>query len=304
MLHVGAVLLGLLQTEARVVAEVVHEHRSRSLLHPYRTALLILRASPTAVDDGIVVDSHVGERHHLAVAGVGELEGVGAGVVYHVVGYVELAARLHVDSLAAVGSVARIGEDVASNHAVAAREVGLVVVVVVEEAVGDDKLAVDVAEVESRHAAVDGGLEELVLERCRRLGRRGAGVGYVYMVEHHFLRVVAADDAAPGFGLLAVGGEGDGLLGCTEAVEVAQHHHFYRHLHVSLARHRHARLYIERCADGYLYALAQRGVVRPHERAYRILRHGGLYDVCRTLVGVAVVACIIVRIDVVVLARR
>ena len=142
-----------------------------------------------------------------------------------------------------------------------------------EEAVCHYELTVHVAEVEGRHTAVDCGLEEFVLEGSRRLGRCGSGVGYFNMVEHHFLGVVTADDAAPVCSLLCVGGEGDRLLRRSHAIEVAKDNYFHRHLNSRLASDCHARLDIERGADRNLHTLRQGGVLGPNEGAYWIFCH-------------------------------
>ena len=165
MLYISTILLWLLQAETGIVDEVVHEDWLRCLLYPDRTTLLVLGTAPAAVDDGIVIGGHLGERNHLAIAGIRKLEGVGAGVVDDVVGYIELATRLHVDGLTAIGCISAISKDVVDNHTITTCEVSLVVVVIMEETVCHHKLAVHITEVEGWHTAIDGGLEKLVLER-------------------------------------------------------------------------------------------------------------------------------------------
>ena len=237
MLNVYTILFRLLHTVAAIIYEVVHEDRLCCLLHPYRTTFLVLGAAPSAIHYGVVVDSHLSEWNHFAVAGIRKLECIGAGVVDDVVGNIELAASFHVDSLATVGGIAGIGKDVVYDHAVAAGEVCLVVVVVVEEAVSNDELAVHIAEVEGRHTAVDGSLEQFVLERCRRFRRCGSGIGDVDMAEHYLLGIVSADYSSPVFSLLGVGSESDRLLCRSHTIEIAKHHDFYRHLNLRLACH-------------------------------------------------------------------
>ena len=85
------------------------------------------------------------------------------------------------------------------------------------------------------------------------------------MVEHHLLRVVTADYASPVGGLLGVGGNGHRLLGCSHAIEIAENHNLDGHLDIRLAGHGDARLDVERCADGNLHALCERGVLGPYE---------------------------------------
>ena len=165
MLHIYTILLWLLQTETGIVDEVVHEDWLSCLLYPDRTTLLVLGTAPATVDDGVVIGGHLRERNHLAIASIRKLEGVGAGVVDDVVGYIELATRLHVDGLTTIGCISAIGKDIVDNHAVTTGKVSLVVVVVMEETVGHHKLAVHITEVEGWHTAIDGGLEKLVLER-------------------------------------------------------------------------------------------------------------------------------------------
>lgn len=162
--EVGTVLFRLLQAETAVVYKVVDKCRSNSLLKPDTSTLLVLGATPTAVYDSVVVGSELCKRNNLAVAGIGQFEGIGASIVYYVVGNVEFATRLNVDSLATVCGIATVGKYAVVYHALTSCEISLVVVVVMYEAVCHYKLAVDVAEVEGRHAAVDGALEEVVLE--------------------------------------------------------------------------------------------------------------------------------------------
>ena len=165
MLHISTILLWLLQSETGIVDEIVHEDWLRCLLYPDRTTLLVLGTAPAAIDDGVVIDGHLRERDYLAIAGIRKLEGVGAGVVDDVVGYIELATCLHVDGLTTIGCISAIGKDIVDNHAVTTGKVSLVVVVVMEETVCHHKLAVYITEVEGWHTAIDGGLEKLVLER-------------------------------------------------------------------------------------------------------------------------------------------
>ena len=264
MLEVSAVLLGLLQSVAAVIDEIVYQCRCDGLLQPDAATLLVLRATPSTVDNGVVIYSHLRQRYGFAVAGIGELESIGAGIIDDVVGYVELTSRLYVYSLAAVSSIAAVRKDAVINHALTTGEVGLVVVVVVQEAVCHHELSVDVTEVEGRYATVDGGLEEFVLERYGRLGRCGSGITKVDMIEHHLLRVISADDASPRLRLLRVGGESHGMFGCSHAIEVAEHHNLDGHLHVRLACDGHARFDVERCAHRYLHAFRQSGVFCPY----------------------------------------
>ena len=100
VLHIYTILLWLLQTETGIVDEIVNKDWLRCLLYPDRTTLLVLGTAPAAIDDGVVIGGHLRERDHLAIAGIRKLEGVGAGVVDDVVGYIELATRRHVDGLA------------------------------------------------------------------------------------------------------------------------------------------------------------------------------------------------------------
>ena len=112
--------------------------------------------------------------------------GVGAGVVDDVVGYIELATRLYVDSLTAIGCISAIGKDIVDNHTVTTGKVSLIVVVVMEETVCHHKLAVYITEVEGWHTTINGSLEKLVLERSRTLGRSSSGIGHIHVVEYHF----------------------------------------------------------------------------------------------------------------------
>ena len=187
MFHIYAILGRLLQTIAAIINKVVDEDRFCSFFYPDRATLLILFTTPSAINNSIIVNSHLGKRNSLAIAGIREFEGVGAGVVDNVVGNIELAASLHIDSLATISRVTAICKDIVDDNTITACEVSLVVVVVVEETVGHHKLTIHITEVESWYTTIDSGLEELVLERSRTLGRSSASIGNLNMVEHHLV---------------------------------------------------------------------------------------------------------------------
>ena len=131
------------------------------LLYPDRTTLLVLGTAPSAMTDGVVIDGHLGKTESpRTIAGIRKFEGVGAGVVDDVVGYIELATRLYVDSLTAIGCISAIGKDIVDNHAVTTGKISLVVVVVMEETVCHHKLAIYITEVEGWHTTINGGLEK------------------------------------------------------------------------------------------------------------------------------------------------
>ena len=91
--------------------------------------------------------------------------GVGAGVVDDVVGYIELATRLHVDGLTTIGCISAISKYIVDNQAVTTSKVSLIVVVIVEETVCHHELTIHITEVEGWHTTINGSLEKLVLER-------------------------------------------------------------------------------------------------------------------------------------------
>ena len=101
-----------------------------------------------------------------------------------------------------------------------------------EETVCHHKLAVYITEVKGWHTAIDGGLEKLVLERSRTLGRSSTGIGHIHVVEHHLLRIISADDAAPIGWFLGIRSDGNWLLGGSQTIEIAQYHDFYRYLNL------------------------------------------------------------------------
>lgn len=152
----------------------------------------------------------------LSTPGVGELEGIGASVVDDIVSDVEGAARLDIDGFATVALVTAVGKDIVGNDATAAGEVGLVVIVVVEETVDECELAPGVTVMEGGHTAIDGCLEELVLKRDRALCRCGTGIADLCIAEHRLLTVVAADDAAPVVGLARIRLDDNRLVRGTE----------------------------------------------------------------------------------------
>ena len=158
-------MLWLLESEARVIDKVVHHYWASGFLHPDAAALLILGATPTTVDDGIVIYSHIRQRHSFAIASIGEFEGIGAGIVNQIVGDIEFTSRLHVDGFTAISSIATICEDVVDDNALPSCKVRLVVIVVMEIAICHHKLAIYIAEMEGRNTAINSGLEEFVLER-------------------------------------------------------------------------------------------------------------------------------------------
>ena len=165
MLHICPILLWLLQSITGIVDEIVHEDRFGSLLYPYRTTLLVFGTTPSAINYSIIVNGHLCKRNGLTIACIREFEGVGAGVVDDIVGNIEFATSLHVDSLTTISSISAIGEDIVDNHTITASKVSLVVIVAVEETVSHHKLTIHITEMESRHTTIDGGFEKLVLER-------------------------------------------------------------------------------------------------------------------------------------------
>ena len=264
MLHICPILLWLLQSITGIVDEIVHEDRFGSLLYPYRTTLLIFGTAPSAINYSIVVSSHLGKRNHLTIACIREFEGVGAGVVDDIVGNIEFATSLHVDSLTTISSISAIGEDIVDNHTITASKVSLVVIVVVEETVSHHKLTIHITEMESRHTTIDGGFEKFVLERSRTLGRSSAGIGHIHVVEYHLLRIVSADDATPIGRLLGIRSKGDRFFGSTHAIEITQYYDFHRHLNLRFAGNGYARLDIERSTHRNLHALAEGSILAPN----------------------------------------
>ncbi len=124
--------------------------------------LLVFGTTPSAINYSIIVNGHLGKRNHLTIACIREFEGVGAGVVDDIVGNIEFATSLHVDSLTTISSISAIGEDIVDNHTITASKVSPVVIVVVEETVSHHKLTIHITEMESRNTTIDGGFEKLV----------------------------------------------------------------------------------------------------------------------------------------------
>ena len=165
MFHIYAILGRLLQTIATIINKVVDEDRFCSFFYPDRATLLILFTTPSAINNSIIVNSHLGKRNGLAVASIRKFESVGAGVIDNVVGNIELATSLYVDSLTTIGRVSAICKDIIDDYTITACEVSLIVVVVVKKTVSHHKLTIHITEMEGRHTTINSSLEELVLER-------------------------------------------------------------------------------------------------------------------------------------------